>query len=41
MYELREEAQLPWRMIAKSLGLQRGQRAGEYYRQLKKVYGGT
>jgi len=38
MRELREDAQLPWRMIGEMLGLGRSQTTGSYYRRLKKVY---
>ena len=38
MYELRENAQLPWRMIAQALGIKYGSYAGAYYRRLQKIY---
>jgi hypothetical protein len=38
MKELREDAGLPWRMVAKVVGMT-PEAAGSYYSKLKKVYG--
>ena len=37
MHELRADARLPWRLVGRAIGMT-GQRAGEYYRRLQKVY---